>query len=163
MCWSLQAAEYARLCGNDAAREDVYRRYREILLPDQMAVDGSFPRELARTKPYSYSIFNFDVMAGLCQSLKELAPDPLSFHLKDGRGLAKGAEFLYPFLKDKSTWKWARDVEHFDALPVRSPGLLFAEQPSMKTSTLSFGRRSIPIRRTRKSSAFRIRQPLLWV
>lgn len=22
-------------------------------------------------------------------------------------------------------WKWAKDVEHFDSLPVRSPGLLF--------------------------------------
>jgi hypothetical protein len=31
MCWALQAAEYARLSGNDAAREDVYRRYREII------------------------------------------------------------------------------------------------------------------------------------
>ena len=90
-----------------------------------MAPDGSFPKELTRTKPYSYSIFNFDVMAALCQSLKGLEPDPLQFHLPDGRGLAKAADFLYPYLKDKREWKWARDVEHFDALPVRSPGLLF--------------------------------------
>ena len=27
---------------------------------------------------------------------------------------------------DMSAWKWARDVEPFDALPVRSPGLLLA-------------------------------------
>ena len=73
MCWALQAAEYARLAGDDAARKEVFRRYREMLLPDQLAVDGSFPRELTRTKPYSYSIFNFDIMAGLCQSLKGLS------------------------------------------------------------------------------------------
>ena len=87
MCWALQAAEFARLAGNDAIRQDVYRRYREVLLPNQMGQDGSFPRELERTKPYSYSIFNFDVMAGLCQSLKGLSPDPVAFHLSDGRGL----------------------------------------------------------------------------
>jgi hypothetical protein len=38
---------------------------------------------------YSYSIFNFDVMAGLCQSLKGLAPDPPTFHLADGRRLCR--------------------------------------------------------------------------
>jgi len=86
------------------------------MLPDQMAEDGSFPRELAQTQPYSYSIFNFDVMAGLCQSLKGLTPDPPEFELADGRGLSKAADFLYPYLKDKSAWKWAKDVEHFDAV-----------------------------------------------
>jgi len=87
ICWALQAAEFARLTGSEGARRDVYRRYREILLPDQEAADGSFPKELARTKPYSYSIFNFDVMAGLCQSLKGLIPDATRFALADGRGL----------------------------------------------------------------------------
>ena len=94
-CWALQAAEFARLAGDHPVRKEVYRRYQEILLPNQMAGDGSFPRELARTKPYSYSIFNFDVMAGLCQSLKGLTPDPPAFQLSDGRGLCKGAEFIY--------------------------------------------------------------------
>ncbi len=44
-------------------------RYKTVILPKQMGADGSFPLELKRTKPYSYSIFNLDVMAGLCQSL----------------------------------------------------------------------------------------------
>src|SRR6202789_2071000 len=117
-CWALQAAEFARLAGDDVARKDVYQRYQEILLPNQMDANGSFPRELARTKPYSYSIFNFDVMAGLCQSLKGLALDPPTFRLADGRGLCKAAEFIYPYLRDKSAWKWTRDVKHFDAWPV---------------------------------------------
>jgi hypothetical protein len=98
-CWALQAAEFARLAGDDAARKAVYKRYQEILLAKQMDANGSFPRELARTKPYSYSIFNFDIMAGLCQTLKGLAPDPPTFHLADGRGLCKAAEFIYPYLK----------------------------------------------------------------
>jgi hypothetical protein len=114
MCWALQAVEFARLCDNQAVRKQVYQCYQQTLLPDQMALDGSFPLELARTKPYSYSIFNLDVLACLCQSLKGLVPDPLLFHLDDGRGLAKAATFLYPFLKDKSSWKWAKDIEHFD-------------------------------------------------
>jgi hypothetical protein len=164
MCWALQAAEYARLSGNDAARQEVYRRYREMLLPDQMALDGSFPRELARTKPYSYSIFNFDVMAGLCQSLRGLVPDPSAFRLADGRGLSKAAEFLYPYLKDKGAWKWAKDVEHFDALPVRSPGLLFSGLAFHEQKYIDLWKTLNPDPADKEIIRnFPIRQPLLWV
>jgi len=110
MCWALQAAEFARLASNETVRNDVYRRYRKILLPGQLATDGSFPKELARTKPYSYSIFNFDVMAALCQSLKGLTPDPPAFQDADGRGLRKAAEFLYPYLKDKASGSGRRTL-----------------------------------------------------
>ena len=164
MCWALQAAEYARLSGNDAAREDVYRRYREIMLPDQLAEDGSFPRELARTKPYSYSIFNFDVMAGLCLSLKGLVPDPTTFKLADGRGLSIAAEFIYPYIKDKSAWKWAKDVEHFDALPVRSPGLLFSGVAFDEQKYIDLWKALNPDPADKEIIRnFPIRQPLLWV
>ena len=164
MCWALQAAEFARLVNDETARLDIYRRYREVLLPDQMAPDGSFPKELTRTKPYSYSIFNFDVMAALCQSLKGLEPDPPQFHLPDGRGLAKAADFLYPYLKDKREWKWARDVEHFDALPVRSPGLLFAGLATHEQRFLDLWMTLNPD--PTDSEVIRnypIRQPVLWV
>jgi hypothetical protein len=164
MCWALQAAEFARLAGNDATRQDVYRRYRETLLPDQLAIDGSFPRELARTKPYSYSIFNFDVMAGLCQSLIGLTPDPPSFELADGRGLSKAAEFIYPYIRDKSAWKWPKDVEHFDALPVRSPGLLFSGIACREQKYIDLWKTLNPDPVDKEIVRnYPIRQPLLWV
>jgi len=164
VCWALQAAEFARLVGNDAVRNEVYRRYREVFLPDQMAVDGSFPRELARTKPYSYSIFNFDVMAGLCQSLKGLMPDPTTFQLADGRGLAKAAEFIYPYLRDKNSWKWVKDVQHFDALPVRSPGLLFAGIAGHEQKYFDLWKTLNPDPTDKEIIRnYPIRQPLLWV
>jgi hypothetical protein len=164
ICWALQAAEFARLAGNDAVRQDVYRRYREVMLPNQMAPDGSFPRELARTKPYSYSIFNFDVMAGLCQSLKGLSPDPLALQLADGRGLSKAAEFIYPYLKDRNAWRWAKDVEHFESLPVRSPGLLFAGVAFQQQRYIDLWKTLNPDPTDKEIIRnFPIRQPLLWV
>lgn len=163
-CWALQAAEFARLAGDHPVRKEVYRRYQEILLPNQMAGDGSFPRELARTKPYSYSIFNFDVMAGLCQSLKGLTPDPPAFQLSDGRGLCKGAEFIYPYLRDKSAWKWSKDVEHFETLPVRSPGLLFAGIACHAQKYINLWKTLNPNPTDKEIIRnYPIRQPLLWV
>jgi hypothetical protein len=163
-CWALQAAEFARLVGDDATRNEVRRQYTDVLLPGQLGVDGSFPKELVRTKPYSYSIFNFDVMAALCQSLMGVGTDLFSFRLKDGRGVCKAAEFLYPYLKDKSAWPYAKDVEHFDALPVRSPGLLFAglaceQQPYIALwKTMNPDPTDAEIIRN-----YPLRQPLLWV
>jgi Alginate lyase len=163
-CWALQAAEFARLAGDDVARKEVFWRYQNILLPNQMDANGSFPRELARTKPYSYSIFNFDVMAGLCQSLQDLAPDPSTFHLADGRGLCKAAEFIYPYAKDKSAWKWARDVEHFDAWPVRSPGLLFSGIACQEQKYIDLWKTLNPDPTDKEIIRnYPIRQPLLWV
>jgi hypothetical protein len=164
MCWALQAAEFAHLLDDTATREEVFRQYTTILLPNQLGPDGSFPRELARTKPYSYSIFNFDVMTALCQSLKGLQPDPLAFRLADGRGVRKAAEFIYPYLKDKDKWKWAKDVQHFDSLPVRSPGLLFAGVACNREDFIALWRTMNPDPTDREIIRNNpIRQPLLWV
>ena len=164
MCWALQAAEYARLVGDRPMREQIYQNLRATLLPDQMAMDGSFPRELARTKPYSYSIFNFDIMAMLCQSLKGEGDDLFAFSLPDGRGICKGAAFLYPYLRDRSVWPYKKDVEHFESLPVRSPGLLFTGLACGHTEYLDLWARLNPdpsdpeIIRNNP-----VRQPLLWL
>ena len=125
-CWALQAAEFARLIGDQATRQQESHWFITTLLHNQLGLKGSFPQELKRTKPYSYSIFNFDVMATLAQSLKGSGIDLTNFALSDSRGLCKAAQFLYPYLKDKNKWPYRADIEHFNALPVRSPGLLFA-------------------------------------
>jgi len=164
MCWALQVAEFARFVGDHATRDEIYRRYRNILLPDQLAMDGSFPRELARTKPYSYSIFNFDIVAELCQSLKGLTPDPLTFRLPDGRDLNTAAEFIFPFIEDKSAWKRAPDVEHFHKLPVRSQGLLFSGIAFQKQAYIDLWKTLEPDPTDREVVRnYPIRQPLLWV
>ncbi len=163
-CWTLQAAEFARLTGDGDVRDDLRVRYKSVLLPKQMGMDGSFPLELKRTKPYSYSIFNLDVMAGVCQSLSRVGDDLFNYTLSDGRGICKGAAFLFPFLKDKSRWPFAKDVEHFDALPVRAPSLLFCGLACKREEYVALWRRLDPdptdVEIIRN---FPIRQPLLWV
>ncbi len=164
VCWAVQAAEYARLIDDQETREGVRTQYKTLFVPGQMALDGSFPKELARTKPYSYSIFNFDMMATLCQSLQGDGPSLYSFVLPDGRGICKAAAFLYPYLQDKGAWPYKQDVEHFASLPVRSPGLLFTGLACHHKDYLQLWTKLNPdptdpeiIRN------FPIRQPLLWV
>ena len=166
ICWGLQAAEFARLIGDETTREDVRRRYETVQLPGQMASDGSFPRELARTKPYGYSIFNFDMAAALCWSLSPPGSNGQMerFALPDGRGMCRAAEFLEPYMADKNKWPYAHDVQHWESWPVRSPGLLFCGLACARPAYLALWRTLDPdptdpevIRN------FPVRQPVLWV
>ena len=90
-----------------------------------MGIDGSFPLELARTKPYGYSLFNLDAMATLCQILSTNKNDLWNFSLPDGRCVKKAIEYLYPFVADKSKWAFKPDVMYWNDWPVAHPFLLF--------------------------------------
>ncbi len=163
-CWALQAACFAHLIGDEASLADCRRRLKEILLPKQMAPDGSFPRELARTKPYGYSIFNLDVMTALAVVLSTKEENLLQFTLPDGRNLLKGVDYLAPFLADKSKWPKAPDVMYWSDWPVRQPCLIFGALVAGREDWLKLWQRLEPdpqVEEIRRN--FPIRQPVLWV
>ncbi len=124
-CWVMQVAEFARLTGDEKIVEFCRQRYRDIILPDQMASDGSFPQELRRTKPYGYSLFNLDAMTMVCLILSDKNNDLMNYQTADGRSLRKGIEFLYPFVADKTKWTYSKDVMYWDDWPVAHPFLVF--------------------------------------
>jgi hypothetical protein len=124
-CWVMQVASFAKLTGNKEILEFCRARYKETLLPDQMAADGSFPQELRRTKPYGYSLFNLDAMTMICQILSDDKNDLWNYKTSDGKSIRKGIEFLYPFVADKSKWTFNHDVMYWDEWPVAQPFLIF--------------------------------------
>ncbi len=125
-CWVATASSMAVLSGNNQVRQMCADRFKTILLPNQMAGDGSFPLELKRTKPYGYSLFNIDAMCNVAQILS--TPDDNLFEYKttDGKTLKKGLEFIYPFIKDKTKWPYEKDIYIWEEWPVRQSCLLFA-------------------------------------
>jgi beta-galactosidase len=124
-CWVMQTAAFAKFTGNTTLMDFCRDRYKNILLPRQMAVDGSFPQELKRTKPYGYSIFNLDAMTTICQLLSTPQDDLWLYQTPDGRSIKKGIEFLYPYIADKGTWTYAHDVMFWNEWPVAQPFLVF--------------------------------------
>ena len=126
VAWALQVAEFARLTGNAAQLSAMRAFYKETLLPQQMAADGSFPRELARTKPYGYSLFELDLMTMLAQVLSTSSDNLWTYTTPDGRGLRRALAYMYPYIKDKRSWPKPSDVMYHDQWPVRHPALLFA-------------------------------------
>ncbi|MDB4893530.1 MAG: Alginate lyase [Gemmatimonadetes bacterium] len=123
--WALQVAAFARFTGDSAKLAEMRTMFREKLIPGQMAADGSFPKELARTKPYGYSLFQLDVMGMLAEVLSTPRENMWTYETPDGRGMRKAMAYMVPFIKDKRRWSLKPDVMYFDAWPVRHPSLLF--------------------------------------
>jgi hypothetical protein len=125
-CWCAQVAAFAQLTG-DAGQMDYCRnRMKTVLLPNQLAADGSFPEELRRTKPYGYSLFNLDAMSILAQTLTTPKDNLWKWQLPDGRGMAKAVAWMYPFIADKRAWPKPPDVMYDKEWPIAQPCLLFA-------------------------------------
>jgi hypothetical protein len=124
-CWVMQVACFARFTQNNQLLDFCRNRFTTVLLPAQMATDGTFPRELRRTKPFGYSIFNLDAMTTICQILSSNEHDLWQYQTADGKSIRKGIEFLYPFVADKSKWPYPKDVMYWDQWPVAQPFLVF--------------------------------------
>ena len=124
-CWALQVAAFASLTKDTETLNFCRNFYKNILLPNQMAKDGSFPLELKRTKPYGYSLFNLDAMASICQILSTKEDNLFTFTTNDGKNLALGLQFMEPFIANKTLWWYQKDVMYWDEWAVRQSSLLF--------------------------------------
>jgi len=124
-CWVMQVSVFARLTGNINLLEECRQRFKTVLLPGQLGLDGSFPLELKRTKPYGYSLFNLDAMATVCHVLSDKKNNLWDVTLADNRSLKKAIEFMYPFVLKKDTWNYSQDVMYWNDWPVAHPFLLF--------------------------------------
>ncbi|HEV2619190.1 MAG TPA: alginate lyase family protein [Acidobacteriaceae bacterium] len=170
--WLLQASAYTLLGApqGDVERAEDSRlaalrhRFKTVTLRAQMRGDGTFPQELASPNPYRDSLFNLDMMAGVCHLLSTRLDALWNYSLQDGPGMRSAIAFHFPFIADRSAWPYRADAEHFKELPARRASLLLAarayERPEYAAlwKTLPADPPSAAILRT-----LPIHQPVLWV
>jgi hypothetical protein len=113
-CWIMQVSAFAALVKDTALLNDCKERFLNVIIPNQMDERGAFPLELKRTKPYGYSLFNLDAVMTIAHMHKLNTPS-----------LKKSIEFLYPYIQDKKSWPYPKDVMYWDEWPVANPFLLF--------------------------------------
>lgn len=166
-CWVAQAAAFAAFTNDAAVLALCREKFKTELLPTQLGPDGSFPLELARTKPYNYSLFNLDILAIICRIASEgstSSEDLWQFKAPHGQRFKKAVEFMFPYIKDKKSWPYRQDVEYFDDLPNRQPSLLFAGLAYQEPKYISLWQTLRPDPKTPEILRnFPVRQPLLWL
>ncbi|MDQ2832984.1 MAG: alginate lyase family protein [Acidobacteriota bacterium] len=164
--WLLQAAAIARLgqAADDRRLTALRHQYQGSTLRAQMVADGTFPHELTTSNPYRNSLFNLDMLAGICLLLTTRFDDVWNYELQDGPGMRSAIARHYPYILDRGAWPYRADAVYFNDLPVRPPSLLFAarayERPEYASlwKTLPADPKTNQLERT-----YPIRQPLLWV
>ena len=164
ICWSLQAAAFAKLVGDEDALNWVRNEFKNVYLTRNMTNSGGFPAELARTKPYGYSLFVVDAMSGIAQIASTPTDNLWTFQTADGRGMAKGLEFFFPYIADKSKWPYPHDVLYWNDWPVRSSCLLFGGVALKKSEYLDIWKKLKPdygVDEIKRNVP--LRHPLLWV
>ncbi|MDB6126235.1 MAG: hypothetical protein JWM35_131, partial [Verrucomicrobia bacterium] len=164
VAYYLQVAVFARFTGNTAVLDETRRVFLETILPGQLAPDGSFPRELARTKPYGYSIFQLDNVVLLTDILSTPTQNLWTTTLSHGRSVARAVAFLYPYLANRDAWPFAADIAHFENWPVRQPSLLLAGERLRRPEYFELWRRlpaEVSDQEVRRNMA--VTQPLLWL
>lgn len=163
-CWVMQVAGFAHLTGNLDLTTYCRNRFKTVLIPGQVAADGSFPQELRRTKPYGYSLFNLEALSAICQILSTQGDNLWTFELPDGRGMRKAMTYMAPFVRDKSKWPLPLDVMYADEWPMRQSSLLFAGLAFDDLDYVNLWK-TLPAESTVEEVIrnFFIRQPALWV
>lgn len=163
-CWVMQVAAFAQLTGDQKLLAYCRERFKTVIVPNQIAVDGSFPEELRRTKPYGYSLFNLEAMATVCQILSTPQDSLFLFQTADGRGFRKAMEYMAPFIRDKKSWPLKPDVMYDKEWPMRQSSLLFAGMAFKRQDYLDLWK-TLPADSNVEEVIrnFFIRQPVLWI
>jgi len=163
-CWVMQVAAFAQLVGDQKLLEYCRERFKTIIVPNQIAPNGSFPEELRRTKPYGYELFNLEAMATVCQILSTSQDNLFTFQTADGRGFRRAVEYMAPFIADKKSWPLKPDVMYYDQWPMRQNSLLFAGIAFNRQDYLDLWKKLPPDSNVEEVIRnFFIRQPVLWV
>lgn len=163
ICYFVQTAAFSLFTDNmvilDWCRDVFTSR-----LIKQMSCDGAFPKELARTKPYGYAMLVLDNFTILCHVLSDKNNNLWEYEDNEGRSIKKAVSFLLPYLLDKNTWPYPKDVMHYSDYPSRMSFMLFAGY-SLGIQELIDLYRSLPDESTndevRRNTT--IRQPFLWL
>ncbi len=132
--WLLQTSAYATLAvapGDTARAEDstlasLRHRFRTVSLRAQISAQGTFHHELESATPYRDSLFNLDMMAGVCHLLSTRFESVWDYQLEDGPGMRSAIAYHFPYIADRATWPFRADADHFDELPGRRSSLLLS-------------------------------------
>jgi len=90
--------------------KDVARKVSEAAKAKRIALqvkpDGSQPLELARTKSFSYSVFNLTALMRLAQEARLVGVGLWTYRSADGASLRGALDYLLPYAQGSKTWTY---------------------------------------------------------
>lgn len=126
--YDVQVVSFALFAGKTDFAKKQLENVSKKRIETQIASDGKMPLELERTKSWNYSTMNLEGFVTLAELGENVGIDLWNFQTKDGRGIRRTIEFLYPFLNTENKWKYEQ-IEGFE------PAKLF---PIMRRAAIKY-------------------------
>jgi hypothetical protein len=104
--YDTQVAALAAFVGQKNLARQIILAAREKRIARQIETDGKMPRELQRTKSFSYSAFNLRALIDLASLGQNLGIDLWHYQTPDGRSIRKALEFMAPYTDRKNKWPY---------------------------------------------------------
>src|SRR5258708_5527273 len=102
--YDVQSTSFALFLGKADLAKQILETSRQKRIALQVEPDGRQPLELVRTKAWAYSNGNLDGLMLLAQLGDDVGIDLWNFRTKDGRGIRRALEYLYPFAVGEQKW-----------------------------------------------------------
>jgi len=134
-CWyDVQLCSILLYIGDIESVKKILESAKIIRIANQIEPDGSMPRELERTKSFSYSTMNLNAMTKLAYFGKRTGVDLWKFETADGRSIQKAYEYLISYISSDKEWKYQQlgNLEEFKTSFVSllmQTGKTFNEEP----------------------------------
>ena len=161
--WMLQAVAAARCVKDDTAMGALRHRFERVLIRAQMVASGNFPAEIVTPNPYRNSLWNLDMLAGVCELLSSSFENVWEYELQDGPGMRAAIAYHFQYIAHREKWPYPADASHFLELPLRRPALLFAARAYTRPEYADLWKTLPSDPPEALAESFPIRQPYLWV
>ena len=139
--YDVQLSAVLVMAGKEEKAKKVLGESLPARLDDHITADGKQPRELARTKSWSYSCFNLKNICKGAVMARSLGVDLWSHEGEGGRGsLRKAMLYLVPFLKNPEGWP-EKQITKFDSKEARvwlNDGAVVYEEEAIRSAQKEF-------------------------
>jgi hypothetical protein len=102
--YDVQVVSFALYSGQKDIAKKTAEQAKAKRIARQIEPDGRMPRELARTKSFSYSLMNLRGFFDLADLARQVDVDLWRFQTPDGRGLRKALDCLAPYIDASKAW-----------------------------------------------------------
>jgi hypothetical protein len=99
-----QLTGIALFLGDKELAGKVAQNAETVRIASQIEPDGSEPLELARTKSFSYSVFNLEALECLAQEDRLTGTDLWSYRAKNGASIRTALDYLLPYAEGDKKW-----------------------------------------------------------
>jgi hypothetical protein len=104
--YDVQIASYALFTEQPDVAQRILERARQRRITEQVDPDGKQPRELARTKAWSYSVGNLAGLMALARLGEHVDVELWQFETDDGRSIRRAIDFLAPYGTGERPWPY---------------------------------------------------------